>query len=241
MSYYELLGVPQDATASVIQGAFFQLAKAWHPDRLSAELDDMRELATRVFARMSEAHQLLTDPDRRREYDDVLKKGGVDPGELEQVQRVLGATTAYQKALVLLKRNSLQAAEQEARRALDGDPDQADYIGLLAWIEAAKTNPDLERLLLDLDRAVDMEDNNLRVRWYRGQLLKRMGKESRALSDFRFILDRDPKHVDAQREVRLFEMRHGSSRPKGEAAQRPSTQPKDKGSTSMFGRLFKKP
>jgi curved DNA-binding protein CbpA len=249
-SYYEILGVPQDATPATIQAAFFQLAKTLHPDRLSPELADVRDLASRVFARLSEAHQVLGDPRRRQEYDSRMQNA--ENGEdQEQVQRVLRAATAYQKALVLLKRQSLEAAEQEAKLAAETDPEQADYIGLLAWIQSMKPNADLPLLVVKLDKAVDMEENNLRVRWYRGQLLKRLGKEGRAQHDFRFILERDPKHVDAQREVRLFEMRRASGKGKSDPPGRSSSRPPlGKGSSvkpnktskppGVLGRLFKK-
>ncbi|MEI9952133.1 MAG: DnaJ domain-containing protein [Pseudomonadota bacterium] len=45
--YYELLGVAADAIPSVIQAAFFQLAKKWHPDRLGPDLAEVRDLATK--------------------------------------------------------------------------------------------------------------------------------------------------------------------------------------------------
>jgi curved DNA-binding protein CbpA len=232
-SYYEVLGVPTDAPPAAIQSAFFQLAKSWHPDRLPADLADVRELATRVFARMSEAHQVLSDAERRREYD-AKSAGGDDAAEQEQVQRVLRAHTAYQKALVLMKRNALDAAETEARRAAEDDPDQADYVGLVAWLESLKPGAKLEPLIGELDRAVKMEENNLRVRWFRGQLMKRLGRDNRALTDFRFIFERDPKHVDAQREIRLFDMRRS-----GQSKSDPP--PANDKPGGVFGRFFKKP
>jgi curved DNA-binding protein CbpA len=242
-TYYELLGVPPEATVTTIQGAFFQLAKAWHPDRLPAELADVRELAARVFSRMSEAHQVLSDPERRKEYDAKTADGGQDAEEQEQVQRVLRAHTSYQKALVLMKKHSMEAAENEARRAAEDDPEQADYVGLVAWLEAMKPGARLDLLIADLDRAVHMEENNLRVRWFRGQLLKRIGRENRALADFRYIFERDPRHVDAQREIRLYEMRRGSSRKSDPPPKRPSDPPAagSEKSGGVFGRFFKKP
>jgi tetratricopeptide (TPR) repeat protein len=199
---------------------------------------------------MSEAHQVLSDSRRRRDYDDRIQVGAETGQEQEQVQRVLRAATAYQKALVLLKRQSLEAAEQEAKLAAEGDPDQADYIALLSWIQSMKPNAELGLLLVKLDKAADMEENNLRVRWYRGQLLKRLGKDGRALQDFRFILERDPKHVDAQREIRLFEMRRGTSKGKSDPPGRYSSRPptgkssvkpnKPSKPPGVLGRLFKK-
>jgi hypothetical protein len=85
------------------------------------------------------------------------------------------------------------------------------------------------------------------VRWFRGQVLKRLGKERQALEDFRFIVENDPRHVDAQREIRLFEMKrlHGGaprSDPPGGARgsdhPRRSDHPPEKG--GLLGRLFKR-
>jgi curved DNA-binding protein CbpA len=250
--YYELLGVDPDAIPSVIQGAFFQLAKKWHPDRLGPDLGEVRELATKVFARMSEAHQVLSDPGRRKEYDELRKQGGGSAEEQEQVQRVLRAATAFQKAEVFIKRNNPVAALEEARRALELDPSQADYIALLAWVEASQLNANLEDVLARIEKAQRMEPNNTRIRWYRGSILKRLGKNGKAVGDFRFIVENDPRHVDAQREIRLYEMRKAEQRRTGQKSpsDRPSGQPSPRtsvppvgakaGDSSRFGKWFKR-
>lgn len=253
-THYEVLGVPNDATTTVIQAAFFALAKKWHPDRLRAELADLKDQATRVFARVSEASQALADPEARRIYDASLVANAAnadDADEAEQVHKVLKATTAFQKAEVLLKRGTLALAEKEALIAFENDPSQADHVALHAWIQAQKPNADLTGLAVQLERAVKSEPNNLRVRWYRGQLLKRLGRMRDALIDFKFIVERDPRHTDAHREVRLYAMRHGNrppsdppgtpSQPAGPDSQggRKSSPPAKPG--GLLNKLFKKP
>ena len=253
--YYELLGVAADAIPQVIQAAFFQLAKKWHPDRLGPDLADVRDLATKVFARMSEAHQILSDAARRKEYDELLKDGAGGAEEQEQVQRVLRATTAFQKAEVLMKRNNVPAALEEARKAVELDPSQADYIALLAWLESNQLNANMDEILARIEKAQRLEPNNTRIRWYRGSILKRMGKSGKAIGDFRFIVENDPRHVDAQREIRLYEMRKAEQRRTGQKSpsDRPSAQPRSSGAppsqkpsesgttnTSRFGKWFKR-
>ncbi|HEX3853091.1 MAG TPA: DnaJ domain-containing protein, partial [Polyangiaceae bacterium] len=251
--YYELLGVAPDATPPVIQACFFQLAKKWHPDRLGPDLADVRELATKVFARMSEAHQILSDPARRAEYDELRKDGGGSAEEQEQVQRVIRAATAFQKAEVLMRRNNSSAALEEARKALELDPSQADYIALLAWVESTLLNANLDEILARIEKAQRLEPNNTRIRWYRGSLLKRMGKNGKAIGDFRFIVENDPRHVDAQREIRLYDMRKAEQRRTGQKSpsDRPSGQPaastslppssgKPTESGGRFGKWFKR-
>jgi curved DNA-binding protein CbpA len=247
-NYYDLLGVPPDAVASVIQAGFFQLAKKWHPDRLGPDLDDVRDLATKVFARMSEAHQILSDPTRRKEYDELRKDGGGSAEEQEQVQRVIRAATAFQKAEVHMRRNNSAGALEESRRALELDPSQADYIALLAWVESTQLNANLEEIFARIEKAQRLEPNNTRIRWYRGSILKRMGKSGKAVGDFRFIVENDPRHVDAQREIRLYEMRKAEMRRSGQKS--PSDPPATRSSLppnsskpiegGRFGKWFKR-
>ncbi|HEX5099565.1 MAG TPA: DnaJ domain-containing protein [Polyangiaceae bacterium] len=250
-SFYEVLGVPTDALTPAIAAAYFQLAKRWHPDRLAPEHADLRDLAMRIFARIGEAHRVLSDAERRSEYDASLKGGGSEESaeEQEQVQRLLRASTNFQKAQVLLKRNNLPAAEEAARLALEDAPEEADHIALVAWLGATKPDADVPAALKELDRAAKLEPANLRVRWYRGQLLKRLGKDRQALEDFRMIVEKDPRHVDAQRELRLYEMARGQGQKKTTDA--PGARPSEphpprtpvpatgeKG--GFFGKLFKK-
>lgn len=252
-THYEVLGVPTDAAASVIQNAFFGLAKKWHPDRLRPEVADLKDQATRVFSRISEASQVLSDAAARQTYDQSLVTGDTID-ETEQVQKVLKATNAFQKAEVLLKRGNLALAEKEALIAFQNDPTQADHIALHVWIQAQKPAADLVDLAVQLEKAAKAEPNNLRVRWYRGQLLKRLGRMREALHDFRFIVERDPRHTDAHREVRLYAMRRGNkpSDPPGHSPSQPagpdshggrkSSPPKVPPSAkpSLLNKLFKK-
>jgi curved DNA-binding protein len=64
--YYERLGVPRDADAEAIKKAYRRLAMKWHPDR-HGEAD--REKAEAEFRRISEAWEVLSDPENRRKYD----------------------------------------------------------------------------------------------------------------------------------------------------------------------------
>ncbi len=208
-NHYETLGLTTDVPHAEVQPTFLALAKKWHPDRIPAEMSDVRELAGRVFARMTEASRVLGDGIQRKEYDKSLRRAGREAEEQEQVQRVLRATGAYQRAEIFLKRGNLVAAEAEARSALADDSEQPEYIALVAWLEAQKPDAPLEVSIKALDRAIQIQSNSVRARWYRGQLYKRIGKMNRAVADFRAVLEKDPRHTDAAREIRLYVMRRG--------------------------------
>ncbi len=61
--YYEVLGVSKNATDAEIKSAFRQLAKKYHPD-VSKEPD-----AAEKFKEAQEAYAVLSDADKRRQYD----------------------------------------------------------------------------------------------------------------------------------------------------------------------------
>ncbi len=74
-SYYEILGVPRNASDAEIKRAFRKLAQQWHPD-VSQE-----DAASERFKEINEAYQVLSDPKRRQIYDVVGKAGlGGMPG-----------------------------------------------------------------------------------------------------------------------------------------------------------------
>lgn len=64
--YYETLGVPRSASAADIKRAYRKLALEWHPDR---HPPDKRPAAEARFKQISEAHEVLSDPEKRKRYD----------------------------------------------------------------------------------------------------------------------------------------------------------------------------
>ena len=62
--YYEVLGVPKNADDSAIKSAYRKLAKKYHPDMNPGDKD-----AEAKFKEASEAYAVLSDPDKRRSYD----------------------------------------------------------------------------------------------------------------------------------------------------------------------------
>ncbi len=62
--YYEILGVPRNATEEEIKAAYRRLAKKYHPD-----VAEDKEKAEKIFREINEAYQVLSDPEKRRLYD----------------------------------------------------------------------------------------------------------------------------------------------------------------------------
>jgi curved DNA-binding protein len=66
--YYSTLGVARTASADEIKRAYRKLAKEWHPDRHPPH---RRQEVEQRFKAIAEAHEVLSDPEKRRRYDEL--------------------------------------------------------------------------------------------------------------------------------------------------------------------------
>ncbi|MEM9416229.1 MAG: J domain-containing protein [Planctomycetota bacterium] len=64
--YYKTLGVPRDASADAIKRAYRTLASKYHPDKNKDDPD-----AAEKFSKANEAYDVLSDPDKRKKYDQL--------------------------------------------------------------------------------------------------------------------------------------------------------------------------
>ena len=69
LNYYELLGIDPKADADQIKQAYRDKLKEWHPDKNIDRLEEAEE-TTKI---LNQAFYTLKDPDRRRQYDRVLR------------------------------------------------------------------------------------------------------------------------------------------------------------------------
>lgn len=75
-SLYEILGVRRDVSEAELKRAYKKLALKWHPDKNI----DNKEEAERNFKEIAEAYTILSDPAKRRQYDQFGKEG-VESGD----------------------------------------------------------------------------------------------------------------------------------------------------------------
>ena len=87
--YYALLGVPRTASEKEIQSAYRKLARQHHPD-----VNPGNPEAEATFKRINEAYEVLSDPDKRKKYDQL----GSRWREYESYERAQAAAAATGQA-----------------------------------------------------------------------------------------------------------------------------------------------
>lgn len=114
MTLYETLGIPKDATAADVKAAYRARSKSAHPDAGGTE---------EAFAALKLAYDILSDPIRRRRYDEtgVVVETGADNQRAEILnyigQKLVGILTSADDPTtvdVVARIKEIIAAEREA-------------------------------------------------------------------------------------------------------------------------------
>jgi curved DNA-binding protein CbpA len=172
--YYTALGVPQNATTEQVRKRFIELARKLHPDRFSGAA---KVKAETDFQEITEAFNILSDPNRRREHDMELAQprsaptSGNDPKQLAKVYTQRGVKAYREK-------NFFEAADN-FDRATKADPSNAKgwYHLALACSQQPRW---LDRATAAIRRACELDEMNPSYFKLAGRLFARAKMESEA-------------------------------------------------------------
>ncbi|XP_047323443.1 protein tumorous imaginal discs, mitochondrial-like [Impatiens glandulifera] len=84
-NYYKLLELDFEAKDDDIRSNFIRLALKWHPDKQKNQ-----DNTTTIFQEINEAYQVLSDPSKRREYDQEMLLQMYDYNIIEYLNRYKG-------------------------------------------------------------------------------------------------------------------------------------------------------
>jgi curved DNA-binding protein len=92
IDYYKVLGVSQTATSDEIKKSFRKLAVKYHPDKTKGD-----KAANEKFKEINDANQVLSDPEKRKKYDQFAadrkhyEEAGAQPGGFDWSKYAEGA------------------------------------------------------------------------------------------------------------------------------------------------------
>jgi curved DNA-binding protein CbpA len=112
LSHYELLGIDAGADKKAIKAAYFELVNDFHPDRyFGKNLGSFKPKLERLFARVTEAHDVLTRQTAREDYDRYL----ATVRRTEALDRTLTDRGGHAREVERLKREIQEQVQLEEK------------------------------------------------------------------------------------------------------------------------------
>jgi curved DNA-binding protein CbpA len=235
--HFALLGVPLDAPADKVRGAYFELARQLHPDRLTAVgiTDEARD-AQRLFAQINGAFAVLSNAKRRHDYVHALHSGSPDERARQEklegeAMKLFGAEEAFRKGEMALRRGQLEAAVGEFSKAIELNPEEGEHHALWAWATWCAA-PDKVAVAgtarKALDKAIALSPKSAAPHLYLGRIARHAGRDAEAMEHLQRALQLQPGHTEAASELRVLESRRNQPGPDDKS---------DKGKGGLFGRF----
>lgn len=218
-NYYDILGLAPDAPSSAVTPLYRELAKTWHVDRYSMyDLGEHKVMLQKIFAEVNNANRTLSDEGRRAEYDASLNGEDGDLASAEEVAALINADTFFLRGKNFLKQGSYKGASEQFTEAAKLNPQDDDIKAYSLYSEYLLIPKNAEGRAAATQRANEIYTELSDMLAARGGDIDWLmvfiatvglgiGKERQSKSIFREVLMISPNNFDAQRQLRLLEMR----------------------------------
>lgn len=178
--FYTVLAVPRNATEDQIRQRFRELARTRHPDRFQGA---EKERAEKEFQEITQAFNVLVDPERRRRHDTELvrpeESSATDPRQLFRVY--------LQRGVKAYKEKSYLEAASNFDLATQADPKNGQAWHHLAQACSQQRNF-LPRAVDAIERACQLEPMNPAYLKQAGRICALAGQTEKAVQYYRKAL-----------------------------------------------------
>lgn len=192
---YSVLEAWPTSSTEDIKKNYFRLAKMYHPD-VAGDKDETRER----FKQINEAYSVLSDPQKRHEYDESLrsnKNGAKDAAAIkENDQR--SASLAFRQAKESMRDGFYDKATLLLKSAIRYNPVNPTYQSWYGFC-LAMTNSNLHEARDACKKAIQMEFYNADYHANLGFVYFKAGLKNQAIKHFRDALKWDPSNLVANK------------------------------------------
>ena len=184
-NYYEVLGVSKDASAEKIKKAYHSLARQYHPDVNSGDINTAEK-----FKEINLVYEILSDPLKRSQYDQTL-------GEAEELCK---------RGVARSQLGDYQGAILDYTKALEINPDWAEVLYHRGF--ASYKLQDYGNAELDYTKALFLDPYLVEVYYYRGLCRMKLRSIQVGMEDYAKALEINPNfaHVYYQRGLVYLEL-----------------------------------
>lgn len=189
LTLYDTLGVERDASDKDIRSAFRKLALQYHPDRFE---NSRRAEAEERFQGITEAFNVLRDPESREKYDQgIAQSTGGKPMDSKEIGRRLAA-----KGAQLMREGKFAEAVENLKMSIDHDEQNARAHFFYAQVLRRFTGKERDALR-HAEKAISLEPGNATMMAEAAALSLAAGMKSRAQRLAQEALSLDPTNTKA--------------------------------------------
>jgi tetratricopeptide (TPR) repeat protein len=203
-NFFEVLGLKRDSDTNAVKIAYLKAARSYHPDTVApGSPESLAKLKADVFALIGEANRTLSDAVLRADYIAELDAGGT--GSKVDIEKILRAEEVFQKGRILIQARKYADGLKLFEEAVSCNADEAEFYawrGYAKYLAAKDRKAVQPEVMRDLNLCVAKNPNVAATYYFMGFIAKANGDDKTALINFKKCVALDPKHIDAQREVR---------------------------------------
>jgi curved DNA-binding protein CbpA len=224
-TYYEVLGVAREASASELKTVYYQIARSYHPDRFRKSDAGLLQRIEAAFARITQAYDTLRDDQLRASYDakvaarkkaeqivDAAPKASAPAAEPEPVAEGAAepvvsvaerAASQFKEGFVALEQGEKKVALglfASAARAVPNEPRYRAFYGqVLAGNESTRRAAEAE-----LSAAIKLDPKNAEYRMMLAELYRDLGLKLRAKGEAERAVAANPNNRKARELLRAL-------------------------------------
>lgn len=206
-NYFQVLGVPTLATPDEARRAFYELSRRFHPDRFFGKnLGSFRSRVEKIFLKLTEAHEVLGDVEKRtaylRTHPELVDVPAFESGTGGPREKTAGDELRDAERRARLTRHPYLARSSKvndllkhARECLtQGEPSLA-FNDLTLAARLDERNTEVKALLIEVRKKHDSA--RAEAEFKRGKELLDSGDTNAALSSFKIAVGLEPRNAAA--------------------------------------------